>query len=195
MNNPIPVLFSEEEIRARVHELGEEISREYFDKNPLFVGVLKGCFIFMGDLVRCVTIPCEMDFMVVSSYSGTKSTGIVKIIKDLSEDITDRDVIICEDIIDSGLTLSYLKRLFHARGAASVKIATLLEKDIKHAVKPDYYGFKFQNAFVVGYGLDFNESFRNLPYVGIFNPETQEVPDGPVSSSWTNEDRHILPDK
>lgn len=181
MNN-ISVLFSEEEIRARVKELGEQISLNFADKNPLFVGVLKGCFIFMSDLLRSVTIPCEMDFMVVSSYSGTKSTGTVKIIKDLSEDISGRDIIVVEDILDTGLTLSYLKRILQARGAASVKVVTLLEKEVDHAITPDFCGFKCQSdAFVVGFGLDFNERYRNLPYIGVLTPETQEeTPNGAV---------------
>lgn len=168
----IQVLYSEELIQQRVRELGEAISLQYSGKNPVFIGVLKGCFIFMADLLRYVTIPCEMDFMVVSSYSGTKSTGTVKILKDLSEDITDRHVIIVEDILDSGLTLSYLKRVLQTRGAASVKVVTLLEKDVEHAISPDFCGFHCQaDAFVIGYGLDYNERYRNLPYVGLFKPE------------------------
>lgn len=178
--NTIPVPFSEEEIRARVKELGVQISLDFADKNPLFVGVLKGCFIFMSDLLRSMVIPCGMDFMVVSSYSGTKSTGTVKILKDLSEDVTNRHVVIVEDILDSGLTLSYLSCLLQARGAASVKVVTLLEKEVDHAITPDYCGFKCPaDAFVIGYGLDHNERYRNLPYVGLFDPKTQEkAPNG-----------------
>lgn len=172
MNN-IPILFSKEEIEDCVHKLGKEISRDYLGKNPLFVGVLKGCFVFMADLLRSVDIPCSMDFMAVSSYSGVKSTGSVKINKDLSEDIASRHIIIVEDILDSGLTLTYLKRLLQARGAASVKVITLLEKEVDHAIKPDYCGFRC-NDFVVGYGLDYNERYRNLPYIGVFNPEAQK---------------------
>ena len=194
MNNSVTVLFSAEEIQTRVHELGKMISRDYVGKDPLFVGVLKGCFIFMADLLRSVTIPCEMDFMVVSSYSGAKSTGIVKINKDLSKDISNRHVIIVEDILDTGLTLSYLTRVLQARGAASVKVVTLLEKEVDHAIILDYCGFKCRaDAFVIGFGLDYNERYRNLPYIGIFNPKTQEeVPEGTANDSSANVERHIL---
>ena len=137
------------------------------------MGVLKGCFIFMADLMRSVDIPCSMDFMAVSSYSGTTSTGAVKINKDLSEDIQGRHVIIVEDILDSGVTLNYLKSFLYQRQPASIRIATLLDKPSrrKAAIYPDYACFEVPDAFVVGYGLDYNERYRNLPYIGVLKPE------------------------
>lgn len=168
------ILFSEEEIQAKVRELGAAISRDYAGKNPLFVGVLKGSFVFMADLVRSVDIPCSLDFMVVSSYgSGTKTTGAVRINKDLSEDIEGRHVIIVEDILDSGVTLSYLSKYLMNRNPASLTITTLLDKPSrrKAPVYPTYSGFEIPDAFVVGYGLDYAEKYRNLPYIGILKPE------------------------
>ena len=168
------ILFTEEELRQRVRELGEAITRDYKDKNPIFVGVLKGSFVFMADLVRCVDTPCTLDFMVVSSYgSGVKTTGAVKINKDLSEDIEGRHVIIVEDILDSGVTLSYLSKYLMNRNPASLSIVTLLDKPSrrKAEVYPAYKGFEVEDNFVVGYGLDFAEKYRNLPYIGILKPE------------------------
>ena len=174
MRNDIQsILLTEEEIREKVSAVGKLISRDYEGKNPLFVGVLKGCFIFMADLMRSVDIPCSMDFMAVSSYSGTTSTGAVKINKDLSEDIQGRHVIIVEDILDSGVTLNYLKSFLYQRQPASIRIATLLDKPSrrKAAIYPDYACFEVPDAFVVGYGLDYNERYRNLPYIGVLKPE------------------------
>ena len=168
------ILFTEEELRQRVRELGEAITRDYKDKNPIFVGVLKGSFVFMADLVRCVSTPCTLDFMVVSSYgSGTKTTGAVKINKDLSEDIEGRHVIIVEDILDSGVTLNYLSKYLMNRSPASLQIVTLLDKPSrrKAEVYPAYKGFEVEDNFVVGYGLDYAEKYRNLPYIGILKPE------------------------
>ena len=167
------ILITEKELKAKVKEIGEKISEDYQGKTPIFVGVLKGCFIFMSDLVRSVSINCSMDFMAVSSYSGTKTTGAVKINKDLSEDICGRDVIIVEDILDSGVTLNYLKSYLMVRKPASIKIVTLMDKPSrrKAAVFADYSCFEVPDAFVVGYGLDYNEKYRNLPYVGILKPE------------------------
>ena len=168
------ILFTEEELQQRVRELGEAITRDYKDKNPIFVGVLKGSFVFMADLVRCVDTPCTLDFMVVSSYgSGVKTTGAVKINKDLSEDIEGRHVIIVEDILDSGVTLSYLSKYLMNRNPASLSIVTLLDKPSrrKAEVYPAYKGFEVEDNFVVGYGLDFAEKYRNLPYIGILKPE------------------------
>lgn len=167
------ILLSEEQIHTRVRELGAEISRDYAGKEPLFVGVLKGCFIFMADLMRYVDIRCSMDFMAVSSYSGTSSTGAVKINKDLSEDIEGRHVIIVEDILDSGVTLSYLKQYLMVRKPASISIATLMDKPARRKadVYADYSCFEIPDAFVVGYGLDYNERYRNLPYIGVLKPE------------------------
>ena len=167
------ILISEEEIQKKVSEMGKKISDDFRDKDPLFVGVLKGCFIFMADLMRYVDIRCSMDFMAVSSYSGTTSTGAVKINKDLSEDIEGRHVIIVEDILDSGVTLSYLKQYLMVRKPASISIATLMDKPARRKadVYADYSCFEIPDAFVVGYGLDYNERYRNLPYIGVLKPE------------------------
>ena len=170
------VLISEEELQEKVAAAGEKISRDFAGKNPLFIGVLKGCFIFMADLLRHVDIPCAMDFMAVSSYSGTTSTGAVKITKDLSEDIAGRHVIIVEDILDSGVTLNYLKKFLEQRNPASIHIATLMDKPArrKAPVYADYSCFEIPDAFVVGYGLDYNERYRNLPYIGVLKPAVYE---------------------
>ena len=168
------ILLTEEEIRERVRALGAEITRDYAGKEPLFVGVLKGCFVFMSDLVRCVDLPGSVDFMVVSSYgAGTNTSGAVEIIKDLSQDIQGRDVVIVEDILDTGVTLSYLTRYLKNRDPASIAIATLLDKPERRRadVHAKYIGFTVPDAFVVGYGLDYAEKYRNLPYVGVLKPE------------------------
>lgn len=167
------VLISEEEILAKVAEVGEQISRDFEGKNPVFVGVLKGCFIFMADLMRNVKVNCSVDFMAVSSYSGTSSTGAVKINKDLSENIEGRHVIIVEDILDSGITLSYLKQYLMVRKPASISIVTLMDKPARRKadVYANYSCFEIPDAFVVGYGLDYNEQYRNLPYIGVLKPE------------------------
>ena len=174
MNKDIErVLISEEEIEKHVAEIGRKITEDFKDKDPIFIGVLKGCFIFMADLMRHVDIKCSMDFMAVSSYSGTSSTGAVKINKDLSQDIEGRHVIIVEDILDSGVTLSYLKRYLMGRKPASINIVTLLDKPARRKadVFADYSCFEVPDAFVVGYGLDYNEHYRNLPYIGVLKPE------------------------
>ena len=170
------VLITEEELQAKVSVIGKQISRDFEGKNPLFVGVLKGCFIFMADLLRHVDIPCSMDFMAVSSYSGVKSTGTVRINKDLSEDIAGRHIIIVEDILDSGVTLNYLMQFLNQRGPASIHIATLMDKPSrrKAPVYADYFCFEIPDAFVVGYGLDYNERYRNLPYIGVLKPKIYE---------------------
>ncbi len=168
------VLLTEEEIQQRVRELGEAISRDYAGKAPVFVGVLKGCFVFMADLMRHVSLPCSIDFMAVSSYgSATTTTGAVKINKDLSQDIEGRDVVIIEDILDSGVTLNYLSGFLQSRKPASIAIATLLDKPSRRRapVYAKYSGFEVPDAFVVGYGLDYAEKYRNLPYIGILKPE------------------------
>ena len=177
MKNDIErVLISERELQEKVAAMGAQISRDFAGKDPLFVGVLKGCFIFMADLLRCVDIRCSMHFMAVSSYSGVKSTGAVKINKDLSEDIAGRHIIIVEDILDSGITLNYLKNFLMQRGPASIHIATLMDKPArrKAPVYADYSCFEIPDAFVVGYGLDYNERYRNLPYIGVLKPEIYE---------------------
>ena len=174
MQNDIEsILISAEEIEDKVAEVGRRITEDFRDKDPIFVGVLKGCFIFMADLMRHVDINCSMDFMAVSSYSGTSSTGAVKINKDLSEDIEGRHVIIVEDILDSGVTLHYLKGYLMNRRPASITIVTLMDKPArrKSNVYADYSCFEVPDAFVVGYGLDYNEHYRNLPYIGVLKPE------------------------
>ena len=164
------ILLTESDIHARVEELGRQISRDYAGREPLFVGVLKGCFIFMADLIRSVDLHCTMDFMAVSSYGdGTTTTGAVKINKDLSRDIAGQDVIIVEDILDSGVTLSYLKQYLSVRKPASISIVTLLDKPSRRKadIRADYAGFEVEDA----YGLDYAEKYRNLPYIGILKPE------------------------
>lgn len=168
------ILLTQEQLGKRVAELGAEISRDYAGRTPMFVGVLKGCFVFMADLMRCTDVYCDMDFMAVSSYGdGTSSTGAVKINKDLSRDILGRDIIIVEDILDSGVTLSYLVKYLGNRDPTSIKLVTLLDKPARRKadVKADYVGFEVPDAFVVGYGLDYAEKYRNLPYIGILKPE------------------------
>lgn len=168
------VWASEADIRARIDDLGRQITRDYAGREPVFVGVLKGCFLFMADLMRACDVRCTVDFMVVSSYgAGTVSSGAVEIVKDLSQDIAGRDVIIVEDILDSGNTLSYLKRYMNARQPASIRIVTLLDKPDRRTadITADYVGFTIPDGFVVGYGLDYDQRYRNLPYIGILKPE------------------------
>jgi hypoxanthine phosphoribosyltransferase len=168
------VLISEDQIKARIEELGREISRDYEGLDPLFVGVLKGSFVFMADLIRRVTVSCSLDFMAVSSYGNKSvSTGAVRINKDLSEDIERRHVIVVEDILDSGLTLSYLTHYLQNRSPASVSVLTLLDKPSRRVtpVEVRYRGFEIPDAFVVGYGLDYAERYRNLPFIGVLKPE------------------------
>lgn len=168
------ILFSEEQLKARVREIAGQIDRDFAGKEPMLISVLRGSFIFMADLMRSITLPCTVDFMAVSSYgAGTTSSGQVKITKDLSESIEGRDIIVVEDILDSGNTLSYLLRVLEQRGPASVRLCTLLDKPDRR-VKPvevHYSGFTIPDAFVVGYGLDYAEHYRNLPYIGILKPE------------------------
>ena len=170
----LKILLSEEEIKARVQVLGDQLYDAFHDKNPLFVGVLKGCFIFMADLVRAAQLKSELEFIGVSSYqNGTKSSGVVQITRDLQEDINGRDVIIVEDILDSGNTLEFLKKYLMAKGAASVTIVTLLDKPARRekAITADYAGFVVPDEFVVGYGLDYAQQYRNMPYIGVLKPE------------------------
>ena len=168
------ILLTQEEIQKRIAEMGEEISRDYAGRDPVIVGVLKGCFVFMADLMRAISVPCSVDFMAVSSYGNSTSTsGAVEINKDLSQDIQDRHVLIVEDILDSGVTLNYLTGYLRNRKPASVAIATLLDKPSRRKadVYAKYTGFEVPDAFVVGYGLDYAEKYRNLPYIGILKPE------------------------
>ncbi len=169
------VLLSEEQLKARVRELGQELLREYEDKNPVFLCILKGAVIFYSDLIRAFDAPCEMEFMQISSYQGTQSTGSVAIVQDVRQDLQGRHVVILEDILDTGRSLSCVCQYLRAKGLASLKICALLDKPEGRApgvtLEADFVGFRIPNAFVVGYGLDFDEYYRNLPYVGILKPE------------------------
>lgn len=167
------VLFSEEQLRQKVAELGARITEDYRDKNPLIVSVLKGSYVFMADLTRQIDTKCNVDFMVVSSYgAGSKTSGEVQIIKDIEQQIEGRELLIVEDILDSGVTLSYLMKVLKARGAKSIRLCTLLSKPERRKVEVevDYLGFEIPDEFVVGYGLDYAETYRNLPYIGILKP-------------------------
>jgi len=168
------ILIEEEPLQARIRELGVEISQEYEGRDLLLVGVLKGAVFFMADLMRELTIPCEIDFMAISSYgAATDSSGVVRILKDLDANIAGRDVLVVEDIIDSGLTLSYLMRSLKARKPASLEICALLTKPERREIEVPvkFVGFEIPNKFVIGYGLDFAERYRNLPYVAVLHPD------------------------
>ncbi|MCY0887861.1 MAG: hypoxanthine phosphoribosyltransferase [Alicyclobacillaceae bacterium] len=172
------ILFDEEQIQQRVAELGDILSRECANCHPLFVCVLKGAVIFMADLVKHVTVPLEMDFMATSSYgASSKSSGVVRILKDLEASVEGRHLILVEDIVDSGLTLRYLRDNLLHRGAASVRIVSLFDKPEGRSVdiRPDHYGFRVPNEFIVGYGLDYAERYRNLPYVGVLRAEVYQT--------------------
>lgn len=167
------VLFTEDQLRARVAEVGAQITADYQGKAPLLVSVLRGSYIFMADLSRSIDLPVTIDFMSVSSYGkGTASSGQVQITKDLSDDIEGRDLIIVEDILDSGNTLFYLMQILQARAPSSIRLCTLLDKPDRRTkpISADYCGFTIPDAFVVGYGLDYAENYRNLPYIGILAP-------------------------
>ena len=171
------VYYSEETLREIVKDLGRRISEDYKDKNLLLVSVLKGSVVFMADLMRAITVPCEIDFMCVSSYaSGTTSSGVVKIIKDLDINLEGKDVLIVEDILDSGRTLNYIISILEKRNPASIKICTLLDKPERRVVDlfADYSGAEVPDEFVVGYGLDYDEKYRNLPYVGVLKEEVYQ---------------------
>lgn len=168
------ILLSEDQIKARIAELGREMTADYAGKNPIFIGVLKGVVMFFADMIRAIPLDCQIDFMAVSSYGGgTQSSGKIRIQKDISVDLAGRHVVILEDILDSGLTLSHTAAYLKTKGPASLKICTLLDKPDrrKAEVQADYVGFTIPNLFVVGYGLDFDENYRNLPYVGVLKPE------------------------
>ncbi len=167
------VLVSEEEAKEIVERLGKQISKEYEGKNLVLVSVLKGAVVFMADLMRAIDIPLSIDFMVVSSYCKTESTGTVKIIKDLDTDLTGKDILIVEDILDTGRTLASLMEILKMRNPASLKICTFLDKPDRRVsrISADYIGKVIPDEFVVGYGLDYDEAYRNLPYVGIYDPE------------------------
>ena len=170
----LKVLYSEEQIRARVQEMGDVLFEQFKDKNPLFLGVLKGSFIFMADIVRACQIKSDVEFIAVSSYqNATASSGVVQITHDLQQDITGRNLVVIEDILDSGNTLYFLKNYFATKGAASVTIVTLLDKPARRAkpITADLAGFEVPDEFVVGYGLDYAQKYRNMPYSGVLKPE------------------------
>ena len=175
MRNDIEkILKTETEIQEKIKQLGKQISKDYEGKNPIMICILKGGIVFLSDLMRSISIKVELDFMSLSSYgNSTKSSGVVRIKKDIDADILDRDVIIVEDIVDSGLTLKYLDEYFMQHNPASVKICTLLDKPKAHKIdiNIDYVGFEVGNEFVVGYGLDYAQRYRNLPYIGILKKE------------------------
>ena len=165
------VLLSHDTIQARIHEMGREIAKDYAGREPHLVGVLKGAFTFMGDLSRAIDLPMTLDFIAVSSYgAATKTSGEVRLVKDLDQGLEGRDLLVVEDIVDTGLTLNYLTNLLRARGPRSLKVATLLSKPSRRLVEipVDYVGFTIDDHFVVGYGLDFNEKFRNLRDIVIY---------------------------
>ena len=179
MENDIQeILISEEQIKARIGELGEILTEEYAGKDPVIVGVLKGVVVFYADMIRRIKTPCQIDFMWISSYEGTDSTGNMVIKRDISTDIKGRRVLILEDIFDTGNSLDFTYKHLISREPASLKICTLLDKPSRRkpgiTLKADYVGFEVPNVFVVGYGLDYNEHYRNLPYVGILRPEAYE---------------------
>ena len=176
MENDIQeILITEQQIQSRIEELGKILSEEYRDKNPVVVGVMKGVVVFYADMVRKLTVPCQMEFMWISSYEGTDSTGSVVVKRDVSVDIKGRHVLILEDIFDTGNSLSFVREHLMKKEPASLKICTLLDKPSRRkpgvTLQADYVGFTIPNAFVVGYGLDYDEYYRNLPYVGILKPE------------------------
>ncbi len=178
MNDDIrAVLVSEQQLKDKVAQLGAQISQDYADKDLVLVSILKGAVVFMADLMRAVTIPCSIDFMVVSSYgAGTTTTGLVKIIKDLDSDLSGKDVLIVEDILDTGVTLSNLVPMLKMRNPNSVRICAILDKPSRRRadIQADYTGFQVPDEFVVGYGLDYDEKYRNLPYVGVLKPSVYE---------------------
>lgn len=169
------VLLSEAQIQARIAELGKILSEEYRDKDPVIIGVMKGVVVFYADMVRKINVPCQMDFMWISSYEGTDSSGSVVVKRDISTEIKGRHVLILEDIFDTGNSLSFVCDHLMAKEPASLKICTLLDKPSRRkpgvTLQADYVGFTIPNAFVVGYGLDYNEYYRNLPYIGVLKPE------------------------
>ena len=173
-NDILKVLFSQEDIARRVAEMGTELAERFQGKKPLFLGVLKGCFVFMSDLIRSCPLKSDLEFIAVSSYgNATSSSGRVQITHDVQQDITGRDLIIVEDILDSGNTLAFLKNYLMTKGAASITIATLLDKPARREkpITADYAGFVVPDEFVVGYGLDYCQQYRNMPYIGVLKPE------------------------
>ena len=172
------ILFTEEQIKTRVRELAQQLNRDYAGKDPIFVGVLKGVVMFFSDIVREFPSPCQIDFLRISSYAGCESTGEVKLVQGLSQNVSGRHIVILEDIFDTGRSLSYTYDYLQTLGAASVEVCTFLDKperrDPDVTLKPKYVGYVIPNEFVVGYGLDYNEYFRNLPYIGVLKPEVYQ---------------------
>lgn len=180
MAETIRTLISEEEVDRRIRELGAQISEEYAGKTIHMIGILKGASFFMCELAKRITVPVIIDFMSVSSYgSSTKSSGIVRIVKDLDESVEGNDLLIVEDIVDSGRTLSYLQELFRDRKASSIRLCTLLDKPDRRVtdLTVDYCGFRIPDAFVVGYGMDYDQKYRNLPYIGVVEFDGEEAPE------------------
>lgn len=178
LNDIKEIMYTEEQIQKRIEELGEELTRDYAGKNPVIIGVLKGVVVFYADMVRQIRVPCEMNFMTISSYSGTRTTGNIQVRQDVTVDLKDRHVLILEDIFDTGNSLSFVYDHLMQHQPASLKICTLLDKPARRkpgvTLKADYVGFTIPDAFVVGYGLDYNEYYRNLPFVGILKPEVYQ---------------------
>lgn len=169
MDYTIKTLLTREEVEKRIKELAKEIEKDYQRKELVVIGLLKGSIVFMSDLIKEINLPLVIDFMSVSSYSGTTSTGVIKVSKDTTIDLKDKDILIVEDIIDTGLTLSHVKKLFQDRGVKSLKVCTLLDKPSRRAVemKGEYVGFEIPDEFVIGYGLDYDQYYRNIPYIGV----------------------------
>ena len=178
IENMEKILLSEEQLQTRIKELAEQLNKEYADKDPIFVGVLKGVVMFFGDMVKRINVPCQIDFMWISSYSGTNTSGPMTVKRDVSADIKGRHVVILEDIFDTGTSLDFTYKHLLSKKPASLKVCTLLDKPERRkpgiTLQPDYTGFVIPNEFVVGYGLVFNEHYRNLPYVGVLKPEVYE---------------------
>lgn len=171
------ILLTEEEIKVKVQELGKIITQDYLHKDLFVIGILKGSVVFLADLIRAISLPLKMDFMAVSSYgTSTATSGVVRILKDLESDIVGKDVLIVEDIVDTGLTLSYLKENLNSRNPASLQVCTFLDKPDRRRVTlvPEYNGYQIPDEFVVGYGLDYNEEYRNLPYVAVLQPDPKK---------------------
>ena len=180
----LKTLFSEQEIKAKIKEIGLQITQDYKDKDLTVISILKGSVVFLVDLMRAIDLYSEIDFMVVSSFDGIVSTGVVRIMKDLSISIENKDILIVEDILDSGKTLEYITTILKGRNPRSIKICTLLDKPSRRLadIKPDYSGFEVPDEFVVGYGLDYNEKYRNLPYIGVLKPDVYTTKDSDILS-------------
>lgn len=178
MNDVERILITQEQLQVRIQELGEELNRDYAGKTPIFVGVMKGVVVFYADMVRQIKTPCQFDFMWISSYQGTESSSCMEVKRDISADIKGRHVVILEDIYDTGNSLDFTYRHLLSKEPASLKICTLLDKPERRnpniKLQPDYTGFVVPNAFIIGYGLDYNERYRNLPFLGILKPEVYQ---------------------